>query len=100
MLSVILKNVQSMSDTNYIPDVTGASAGIGEGTALLLARYGCRLALTGRDEGRLNYVVKKCIEAGSSGDKVCININFVKFKVIEKGKGRGGRRSCQENLMY
>ena len=50
--------------------VTGASAGIGEGTAVLFARYGCRLTLTGRDQDRLNAVVQRCVEAGCSADKV------------------------------
>lgn len=50
--------------------ITGASAGIGEGTALLFARYGCLLTLTGRDEDRLAAVVQKCVATGCPADKI------------------------------
>lgn len=64
--------------------VAGASAGIGEGTALLFARYGCLLTLTGRDEDRLAAVVQKCVATGCPADKVqvfCCKLvgNFVSF---------------------
>ncbi|XP_050395992.2 3-oxoacyl-[acyl-carrier-protein] reductase FabG [Patella vulgata] len=44
--------------------ITGASSGIGEGTALYLARAKCRLSLTGRKLERLQEVSKKCQELG------------------------------------
>ena len=50
--------------------LTGASAGIGEGTAMLFAQHGCHLTLTGRDQERLNAVVQQCIAAGTPADKV------------------------------
>ncbi|KAI5633845.1 short chain dehydrogenase domain-containing protein [Phthorimaea operculella] len=40
--------------------VTGASAGIGEATALLLSRRGARVALVGRDEAALAAVAARC----------------------------------------
>jgi len=48
--------------------VTGASAGIGEATALEFARQGCLLMLCGRNKERLNGVASKCAEI--SGQKV------------------------------
>jgi retinol dehydrogenase-14 len=45
--------------------VTGASAGIGEATALGLARRGADLALVGRDAARLERVAQECRTAGA-----------------------------------
>lgn len=45
--------------------ITGASSGIGEALARLYARPGMRLALTGRDAGRLAAVAAACRGAGA-----------------------------------
>ncbi|KAM3916532.1 3-oxoacyl-[acyl-carrier-protein] reductase FabG-like [Leptodactylus fuscus] len=42
--------------------VTGASSGIGAGTALLFARLGARLALNGRNEEKLKETARSCEE--------------------------------------
>ncbi|KAM3916528.1 3-oxoacyl-[acyl-carrier-protein] reductase FabG-like isoform 2-T3 [Leptodactylus fuscus] len=42
--------------------VTGASSGIGAGTALLFARLGARLALNGRNEEKLKETARNCEE--------------------------------------
>ncbi|XP_044161023.1 uncharacterized oxidoreductase TM_0325-like isoform X2 [Bufo gargarizans] len=42
--------------------VTGASSGIGAGTALLFARLGARLALNGRNEEKLKETARGCEE--------------------------------------
>ncbi|XP_067660234.1 3-oxoacyl-[acyl-carrier-protein] reductase FabG-like [Haliotis asinina] len=42
--------------------ITGASAGLGEGTALHFAKKGAKLSLTGRDTTRLEGVAKRCLE--------------------------------------
>ena len=47
--------------------VTGASSGLGRETALLLGRLGARLALVGRDEGRLEEVAG---QLGGGGHRV------------------------------
>ena len=45
--------------------VTGASSGIGQGTAIHLASLGCKLSLIARNMEALNSVSEKCKEAGS-----------------------------------
>ncbi|XP_044161024.1 uncharacterized oxidoreductase TM_0325-like [Bufo gargarizans] len=42
--------------------VTGASSGIGAGTAILFARLGARLALNGRNEEKLKETARGCEE--------------------------------------
>ena len=44
--------------------VTGGTSGIGQATALLFAKEGARIAITGRNESRGKEVVKKITEAG------------------------------------
>ena len=46
--------------------VTGASSEIGGAIAETLARMGCRLSLTGRDEGKLRQVAGRCQTSGES----------------------------------
>ncbi|XP_066514527.1 3-oxoacyl-[acyl-carrier-protein] reductase FabG-like [Hoplias malabaricus] len=46
--------------------ITGASSGIGAGTAVLFAKLGAQLALNGRNLENLNQVAKECEEFGTS----------------------------------
>ena len=46
--------------TNKVVLVTGASAGIGESTALLFAKLGAKLSLVGRNEANLRAVADQC----------------------------------------
>ncbi|XP_049696705.2 3-oxoacyl-[acyl-carrier-protein] reductase FabG [Helicoverpa armigera] len=46
--------------TDKVVLVTGASAGIGESTALLFAALGAKLSLVGRNEGKLRAVAAAC----------------------------------------
>ncbi|XP_076369332.1 3-oxoacyl-[acyl-carrier-protein] reductase FabG-like [Tachypleus tridentatus] len=50
--------------------ISGASSGIGAGTAVHFASLGCWLALTGRNEENLKKTADKCKEAGLAEDKV------------------------------
>ncbi|XP_019641645.1 PREDICTED: uncharacterized protein LOC109483097 [Branchiostoma belcheri] len=52
--------------------ITGASAGIGKGTAVEFAQLGAHLALTGRNEENLQATAKACVEAGTPEDKILI----------------------------
>jgi len=45
--------------------ITGASSGIGAGTAVLFAKLGARLALNGRDVENLTKVAKECEACGA-----------------------------------
>lgn len=49
-----------VSFTNKVVLVTGASAGIGEATAILFAKLGARLSLVGRNEQNLRKVANQC----------------------------------------
>ncbi|KAJ0175882.1 hypothetical protein K1T71_009041 [Dendrolimus kikuchii] len=57
---IIDKNTMEFNFKNKVVLVTGASAGIGESTALLFAKHGAKLALVGRNEKNLQEVADKC----------------------------------------
>ncbi|XP_019614664.1 PREDICTED: uncharacterized protein LOC109462549 [Branchiostoma belcheri] len=52
--------------------ITGASSGIGKGTAVEFAQLGAHLALTGRNQENLQATAKACVEAGSPEDKILL----------------------------
>lgn len=52
--------------------ITGASSGIGEGTALHFASLGCWLALTARNKAALDIVAEKCRAKGVPHDRVLV----------------------------
>ena len=45
--------------------ITGASSGIGAGTAVAFAKLGCKVALVARNETKLKEVSAQCTEAGA-----------------------------------
>ena len=55
---------------NVIVFPPGASSGIGAATAIRFASHGIKLALTGRNEGRLEETVNKCLSSGLKKDDV------------------------------
>lgn len=69
---------------NKVAIITGASSGIGEGTALLFARHGCQLTLTGRDEDRLSSVVKQCVDVGSSAHKIVTVVGDIRSTNVQQ----------------
>jgi len=58
-----------MSDTcinGKVALITGASSGIGAATAILFARLGAKLSLTGRKEDNLKRIVDECVRVSPS----------------------------------
>ena len=49
----------------------GASAGIGQATAVEFAKHGASLALMGRNKERLDVTIKQCLDTGMEKEKVC-----------------------------
>jgi NAD(P)-dependent dehydrogenase (short-subunit alcohol dehydrogenase family) len=54
--------------------ITGASSGIGAALARRYARPGARLALGGRDAGRLAAIAAECRGAGAQVDEECVDV--------------------------
>jgi short-subunit dehydrogenase len=54
--------------------ITGASSGIGAALARRYARPGARLALAGRDAGRLAAIATECRGAGAQVDEECVDV--------------------------
>ncbi|XP_033111119.1 glucose 1-dehydrogenase-like [Anneissia japonica] len=61
-----------MSSRGKVVLITGASSGIGEGTALELASRGYQLCLTGRNMERLSKVKEKCIQEGLQEEQILV----------------------------
>lgn len=53
--------------------ITGASSGIGRATAILFARNGYQLSLTGRNETALKDVAKECVQQGITEYDIMMN---------------------------
>ncbi len=51
---------------NKIALITGGTSGIGEATAILFARVGAKVVITGRNEDRGNAVAKKIVQEGGN----------------------------------
>lgn len=62
---------------NKVVVITGASSGIGAGTAVYLAKQGCRLVLNGRNEKNLKATVQACVDIGLSPEQVRMVIGSV-----------------------
>ncbi|KAE8746915.1 hypothetical protein FOCC_FOCC006335 [Frankliniella occidentalis] len=63
-----LDKMSSLKDKVVL--ITGASSGIGAGTAIHFAKLGCHLALNGRNEDNLKSVVKQCEDTGLSKENI------------------------------
>ncbi|XP_078619777.1 3-oxoacyl-[acyl-carrier-protein] reductase FabG-like [Branchiostoma floridae x Branchiostoma japonicum] len=64
--------------------ITGASAGIGKGTAVEFAQLGAHLALTGRNQENLQATEKACVEAGIPEDKILLVSGNIRDEQLRK----------------
>ena len=67
-------NKVRMPDIDKVVVVTGASSGIGESTAKLLARHGAKVVLGARRKDRLNTAVKAISAAGGKAISVVVDV--------------------------
>jgi Short-chain alcohol dehydrogenase of unknown specificity len=63
-----------MADIDKVVVVTGASSGIGESTAKLLARHGAKVVLGARRKDRLDAAVKEISAAGGKAISVAVDV--------------------------
>jgi len=63
-----------MPDIDKVVVVTGASSGIGESTARLLARHGAKVVLGARRKDRLDAAVKEIFAAGGKAISVAVDV--------------------------
>ena len=63
-----------MPDIDKVVVVTGASSGIGESTAKLLARHGAKVVLGARRKDRLDAAVKEISAAGGKAISVAVDV--------------------------
>ena len=64
---------------NKISIITGASSGIGRGTAIVFSKLGSKLTLVGRDEKALDETIRLC-EAPQE------NVTFNFFVILNSNK--------------
>src|SRR5260370_7235347 len=63
-----------MPDIDKVVVVTGASGGIGESTARLMARQGAKVVLGARRKDRLDAAVKEISAAGGKAIRVAVDV--------------------------
>src|SRR5256885_13446838 len=78
--------------TSHIADkvvvITGASSGIGESTAKLLARHGAKVVMGARRKDRIDAVVKEISGAGGKGIGVAVDVTKgAELEALIKGAG-------------
>ncbi|KAI8514023.1 hypothetical protein Bbelb_083470 [Branchiostoma belcheri] len=64
--------------------ITGASSGIGKGTAVEFAQLGAHLTLTGRNQENLQATAKACVEAGTPQDKILLVTGDICDEQVQK----------------
>jgi NAD(P)-dependent dehydrogenase (short-subunit alcohol dehydrogenase family) len=84
---------KSMRLENKVALITGGTSGIGEATAVLFAREGAKVAVTGRNEDRGRAVVAKIVKDGGEAVFVQTDVRLTaecKRAVDETVRGFGG----------
>ncbi|GGH64492.1 NADP-dependent 3-hydroxy acid dehydrogenase YdfG [Filimonas zeae] len=72
-----------MKTASKVALITGASSGIGEGVARLLAANGVRVGLAARRTGKLNSILQDIIKAG--GDGIVIEMDVTDPEAVKAG---------------
>ncbi|KAL3284582.1 hypothetical protein HHI36_018739 [Cryptolaemus montrouzieri] len=84
--------------------VTGASSGIGEYTAVALAKYGVKLVLTARRKEELERVKKQCIEASknqlSQNDVLVIPMDITDLSLHRKNWDYAVRHFGKVDILF
>ena len=79
--------------TGQVALITGGSAGIGQASAIVLARHGARVAITGRNEERGGEVVREIEEAGGEANFMVSDVRLAEHcrRAVEETLERYGR---------
>ena len=64
---------------------SGASSGIGAGTAVHFAENGAKVAITGRNEENLKKIAQKCEEASPTNEKVS-SLKYIQTIFMKKNE--------------
>ncbi len=80
-----------MSFNGKVILITGASSGIGAGTAEHFAKLGASLALVGRNANNLSEVIKKCGEINQSILPIVADVNTDAKRIIDETIAHFGR---------
>ncbi|VDH95238.1 Hypothetical predicted protein, partial [Mytilus galloprovincialis] len=81
-------------DCVYI-DLSGASSGIGEATAIKLAEHGATLFLVALEENKLQIVQQKCKEKGLVEEK---DKNYRRYREIINSRNDRQFKICRSQL--
>lgn len=63
--------------------ITGASSGIGEGTALHFAKFGAKLFITGRNGDNLQKTKDQCVQLGLPNDNIGTVVGDITDKAVQ-----------------
>ena len=81
---------------NKVAIITGGTSGIGEAAALLFAREGAKIAITGRNEARGHAVTARILESG--GRAIFLRTDVRKARVLRRRMGFADRHQPERHV--